>query len=228
MKYEIIIPAAVWLLTFMSIAAVVHQSSRQLERADARKRAWLASAALALGAAAVPAAIQAIVTDGQAFWAGVPLGFVAAAFFFQSLRGQAPSRPALASFREKSTAVTILAIIGVYGWATWSFLQAPPELPVVFGYLVITSILMAIVMTVSHIILAILRAPEATDERDRIIGWRSSRNGYLVMTIGVWGVLMLVFVGATPGILAYAVLGAFVLAELVRLASELAYSRLDI
>jgi hypothetical protein len=87
---------------------------------------------------------------------------------------------------------------------------------------------MAIIMTVSHIVLAVIRSPEATDERDRIIGWRSSRNGYVVMAIAAWGILMLVFVGATPGILAYALFGAFVLAELVRLASELAYSRLDL
>ncbi len=231
MKLEIIVPAAAWLMTLLSIAVVLHLTSRRLVDVDApraRRRTWLSSSALALGAAVVPTTIQAIATNGEAYWAGIPLALVAAGLFLQSFRGERPARPAVASFREKSTAITILAIIGVYGWATWAFLQAPPDLPVVFGFLFITSMLMAIIMTVSHIVLAIVRPPEASDERDRIISWRSSRNGYAVMAIAAWGILMLLFTGATPGVVAYAVLGAFVLAELVRLSSELAYSRLDI
>ena len=230
MQFGFIIPAAIWLAAFLALAVVLFQASKRAETEGRKSRhlLWLAGAALALGGAAVPAAIQFIATEGKMWWAGVPLSFVAAALGFQSIRVERPKGPALASFREKSAAVSVAAILAIYGWATVDVLQRPPQLADAFGFLVGTTVMMIIVMALSHTVLAILREPEKEDERDKVIGWRSTRNSYVVMTFGVWGVLALVFAQAPLGVLAYALLGLFVLAELVRLASELVYYRLAV
>jgi len=230
MQFGFIIPAAIWLGAFVALAVVLLQASRKAGREGRKSRhlMWLAGAALALGGAAIPAAIQFMATDGKMWWAGVPLGLVALALGFQSIRVERPKGPALATFREKSAAVSVAAILLIYGWATAGVLQAPLELAGAFGFLVGTTVMMIIVMALSHTVLAILREPEKEDERDKLVGWRSTRNGYVVMTSGVWGVLALVFAQAPLGVLAYALLGLFVLAELVRLASELVYYRLAV
>jgi hypothetical protein len=230
MQFGFIIPAAIWLAAFLALAVVLFQASRKAEKEGRKSRhlMWLAGAALALGGAAIPATIQFIATEGRMGWAGVPLGFVALALGIQSIRVERPKGPALASFREKSAAVSVAAIVLIYGWATLGVMQAPPDLAAAFGFLVGTTIMMIIVMTLSHTVIAILREPEKEDERDKVIGWRSTRNGYVVTTFGVWGVLALVFAQAPLGVLAYALLGLFVLAELVRFASELVYYRLAV
>jgi hypothetical protein len=73
-----------------------------------------------------------------------------------------------------------------------------------------------------------VRPPEKEDERDKLVGLRAARNGHWVMSFGVWGVLGLVFVQAPAAVLAYALMGIFVLAEFVRYVSELAYYRLSL
>ncbi|HEV7690875.1 MAG TPA: hypothetical protein VGO52_08640 [Hyphomonadaceae bacterium] len=230
MEFGFIIPAAIWLAAFLALAVVLFQASRKAEKEGRKSRhlMWMAAASLALGGAAIPAAIQFIATEGKMWWAGAPLAFIALALGFQSIRVERPKGPALATFREKSAAVSVAAILLIYGWATVGVLQAPLELEGAFGFLVGTSVMMIIVMALSHTVLAILREPEKQDERDKLVGWRSTRNGYVVMTVGVWAVLALVFAQAPLGVLAYALLGLFVLAELVRLASELVYYRLAV
>ncbi len=134
--------------------------------------------------------------------------------------------------REERGGERVAILLIVYGWATWSVMQLPPELAPdlagAFGFLIATSVMMALLMALSHVVLAIMREPEKEDERDKLVGWRSTRNGYVVMAVGVWGVLGMVFAQASPGVMAYTLLGLFVLAELVRLSSELVYYRLDV
>jgi hypothetical protein len=91
---------------------------------------------------------------------------------------------------------------------------------VLFG----STILMIVVSIIGHI--AVARRQEAPDERDRLIDARSTRFGYHAMAVGVWGVIFLAIAGPQPALLAYAALGAFVLAELVRLSSQLVMYRL--
>jgi hypothetical protein len=233
MSLVVLVPAVIWLAAFATLAAVLHAAARKRARegGNSKRLAWLSGAALAMGGAAAPTAIALIATDGAVAWAGVPLALVSAVLVFMAFRGERVAKPAVMTFREKSAAVSVATILIVYGWATWSVMQLPSELPDLagaFGFLIATSVMMALLMALSHVVLAIMREPEKEDERDKLVGWRSTRNGYVVMAIGAWGVLALVFAQASPGMLAYALLGLFVLAELVRFSSELIYYRLDV
>ena len=132
------------------------------------------------------------------------------------------------TFREKSAAVTIAAILlvyGLFGLKIWSTLPNPVGAVVA---LVVTTIGMIVIEIVAHVALIIHRRPEPADERDRIIGLRSVRNAYYVLGAGVWMVMLLAVVQVPPAQLAYALMGAFVLAELVRNLGELVYARMAV
>ena len=71
-------------------------------------------------------------------------------------------------------------------------------------------------------------APEKPDERDLIVNLRGSRNAYWAMAAGAWCVLLLTIAQQPLGLLFYALMGAFALAELVRLGSQLFYYRFGV
>jgi hypothetical protein len=132
------------------------------------------------------------------------------------------------SFREKSAWISIVAIVLVYGWYGSRLLHnhaAHAAHPGLVAMLIGSTILMIIVSVIGHVLVA--RRPETPDERDRLIDARSTRFGYHAMAAGVWGVIFLAVAGPDPAILPYAALGAFVLAELVRLGAQLVMYRLN-
>jgi hypothetical protein len=230
---RILIPFAIWAGAALVVAAMLYARHRKRPPGEPfpSRIAWLIGGVLALGGSAVTTSILYVITsdDGSGdLWGGVPLILLSLGLFWRAWRGDRKQAPAVTTFREKSTAITIIAMLLVYGWATFVVFRAPLELPVVFGMLVATSVLMTVLMTASHIVLAIVRPPEKEDERDKLVGWRSSRNGYVVMLVGVWGLMAGVLFGAPPALIAYGLIQLFVLAELIRLVSELIYFRLDI
>jgi hypothetical protein len=128
------------------------------------------------------------------------------------------------SFREKSAWISIVAIVLVYGFYGLRLLNHEPTRLGVVAML-IGSIMLTIVISVAgHV--AVARRSEKPDERDHLIDARSTRFGYHAMAVGVWGLIFLALAGPSLALLAYAALGAFVLAELVRLASQVAMYRL--
>jgi hypothetical protein len=129
------------------------------------------------------------------------------------------------TFREKSVVAQIAAIIAVYGFFAVRHWRQPPTQGAVLGVLIGITIWMIIISVVSHIAIAAYRRPEKQDERDLGVRLRGSRNGYLAIGVGVWGILMLAMIQTPYGLLCYAILAAFALAEIVRLASQLYYYR---
>jgi hypothetical protein len=129
------------------------------------------------------------------------------------------------SFREKSAWVNLVAILLVYGFFGWQLWGAQPTRIGAISLLIGSTILMIIVSIVGHIAVSIGQRPEAVDERDVLVGLRSARNGFHALAAGVWAVIFLAIASPNPILLAYAALGAFVLAEIVRLISALAYYR---
>src|SRR5665213_2246031 len=128
------------------------------------------------------------------------------------------------SFREKSAWISIVAIVLVYGFYGFRLLHAPQARhPPFVAMLVGSTILVIIVSVIGHVVVA--RRRETADERDRLIDARSTRFGYYAMAAGLWGVIFLALAGPQPALLAYAAFGAFVLAELVRLASQVVMYR---
>jgi hypothetical protein len=130
------------------------------------------------------------------------------------------------TFREKSIAVQIAAILVVYayfGTRYWGQLLTGKG---AFAVLMGITFYMIAIMVVAHIIIAVRRRPEKPDERDRVVKLRGSRNAYGVLATGVWCVLLLLIMTNAPhSLLFVAMMGAFALSELVRLGSQLVYYR---
>ena len=229
MPYEIIAPAALWTVAGLAIALIVHGVAKRREQAVRRRLTWRAGGFALLGGAAIPSAIQYWATDGAQAWAGLLMAAVGAGLLWRSItRPGDAEAPTAFSFREKSAAAGIVALLAVYGWSTFQVLTSSLTLETAFRWLAVSSIAMIVVMVALHAAFALVHKPEETDERDRIVGWRSARNGYGVMAVGVWGTMMAIAAGAPAAVPIYALLGSFVAAELVRLASELVYYRLDL
>lgn len=229
MRYEIIFPAALWAVGGFAIALVLYGVAKRCEQ-PARGRVTRRAAGFALvGGAAIPSAIQYWATDGAQAWAGLLMAAVGAVLLWRSIaRPAGAETPAVFSFREKSAAAGIVAILAVYGWSTLQVLTSSLTLETAFRWLVVSSVAMIVIMAALHAAFALMHKPEEADERDRIVGWRSTRNGYGVMAVGVWGTMMAIGAGAPAAVQIYALLGSFVAAELVRLASELVYYRADL
>ena len=189
--------------------------------------------------APVVSSLQYIATHHLYFWAGAGpcfSGLFMIALYFLLARRWASrtSRPAATAFREKSIVVQIVSILAVYGFfgvRLWGFWGQPSMSPAVAGAVVVfalvgITICMIVINIASHVALAFYARPETLDERDRVIGLRGSRNAYGTLAVGIWCVLYLAIAGVPHGALLYAIMGAFALAELVRLGSQLVYYRL--
>jgi hypothetical protein len=145
------------------------------------------------------------------------------------------SRHTATTFREKSIVVqvvSILAVFGFFGVRLWGFWDQPSmsstaasSIMSVVALIGIT-ICMIVINIPSHIALAFYARPEMSDERDRIIRLRGSRNAYGTLAVGIWCVLYLAIAGVPHGALLYVIMGVIALAELVRLGSQLVYYRL--
>jgi hypothetical protein len=137
-------------------------------------------------------------------------------------------RPSRMTFREKSALATILAMLVVYGFYAvklWGTVVSPTQAA---GALIGSTFLMIIIAIVAHIGIAIRTRPEAADERDKMVELRSARNAYRVLAVGAWCVILLAIASTSPVMLAYGLMGAFVVAEIVKLASALVYYRIEL
>jgi hypothetical protein len=191
-----------------------------------------------LGLSPIVSMLQYTTTGHRYFWAGS--GVLLSGLTLIALRriiGRRRSELASGSrrsFREKSIVTQIVMILAVYGYfgvRLWGFWDQPSTSSAVaatviaIGALIGITICMIIIGVASHIALALYARPETPDERDRVIGLRGSRNACGVLAVGVWCVLFLAITHASYGLLFYAIMGIFVLAELVRLGSQLFYYR---
>lgn len=185
-------------------------------------------------------AVQYIATKHLAFWGGACVLFVGLVLIVYHLllarrTADWASRPTFTTFREKSIVVQIVSILAVYGYfgvRLWGFWDRPSNASAVagavtaIGALIGITVCMIIIGVAAHIALALYAKPETPDERDRVVGLRGSRNAYGALAAGVWCVLLLAIAGVPHGALFYAIMGAFALAELVRLGSQLIYYRI--
>lgn len=133
-----------------------------------------------------------------------------------------------APFRAKSAGVSLIAvtIIGLYYVANViSLLPSDENDPDGALSLAITAVvLIAVVEAVLQIVLFIGagRIEERT-ERDDTIAARSARNAYLVMTAGVFATFASMFAELTPFEMGSLLLTVFLIAEIVKFASQLVY-----
>ncbi|MFT3699987.1 MAG: hypothetical protein QM831_42980 [Kofleriaceae bacterium] len=133
-----------------------------------------------------------------------------------------PDTPGL-TFQEKSLWVQLVSTVVIY--AVYFVLavrmgEGDPRVGVLF---VGTVIAMAVVNAVVHAVLAVMKRPEKADERDRQISLRATKYSYAVLTVGVWCALTVCAMTLGTFWIAHVGLAAFILAEIVRFASQLVF-----
>jgi hypothetical protein len=139
------------------------------------------------------------------------------------------------SFQEKSLWLMLAGVLGAFGFyfsqvwrlqgVPWAADVAAPHV----GLFAATVAILVIVSVVGHVAIALANRTEAlrgeTDERDRLIGLRGTRNAACVLATGVF--LALCTVATTRGnfIASHVLLASWVLAQLVDIATRLALYR---
>jgi len=141
------------------------------------------------------------------------------------------------SYKEKSSwgmLIALAVIGGLYFHAAWGLWQADglvvsAAFRLLFGY----TILLVVALIAYHVLIAVLSKPEVEDERDRLIEWRASHVGGLVLAFGVISVILHIM-GAgwlgydlflSPIAIAHFLLLVMVAATVVELALKLYYYR---
>jgi hypothetical protein len=145
------------------------------------------------------------------------------------------------SYQEKSILGNLLATLVVYGYYFANALSRAAQAEsnaLKIGRLIFTVIAIVAIQIVYHIILALEAKPEPKDERDVLIECQAYRNGYFVLNIGAFLVIQRVIMAiqaldvspttrniSTPFLVVNLMLLFMVLAELVKLLTQLFYYR---
>jgi amino acid transporter len=124
------------------------------------------------------------------------------------------------TFVEKSTSTTtlLLAVVlaGYIALVLGPVAASPDRQGAFTGLVIAATVVLAILATVSHIVLAAVfrRQADAThDERDRLIALRSERPGGYILAVGVFAGIVLAMLETATFWIAEALLAAWVLAE---------------
>lgn len=132
------------------------------------------------------------------------------------------------SFREKMHWVSFLAIIGgfsAYFISLWYGQGAGgTDNSYYFGLLVLIIGGIIIAMTVAAIIMAIGNIGDAKavqDERDRNIHARGTLAAYYTLLLGCWALIAASFLGTSPFFLINMLLAIIVMAEIIRIGTQL-------
>jgi hypothetical protein len=134
------------------------------------------------------------------------------------------------SFREKRAVISLLGhwIVGV-GYAVGLWRHPPPSPLAALPGVILAFLLLATIMTVSHIALIIAvgwnEAKRPSDERERLVQLASQRNAGLVATCGLWAIPWFMINPSPRVLVIYAALGIFLLGQIVMYGSELYYYR---
>lgn len=125
-----------------------------------------------------------------------------------------------ASFEEKSTWLTLAGLVGVFAvYFTLAGRMLAAGVTAVAPYvplLAVTIVLLVVLVVVGHVAVAIVHRRHETDERDRLIEWRSeSRSGWILATGAVTAIFALALPIA-PAWIANGLLLALFLSEAVK------------
>lgn len=127
------------------------------------------------------------------------------------------------SFQEKSLWLTLIGLLVAFGWyfakvvPTASVDVTAPQL----GMFIAAVVLLVITQGAGHIVIAIVDRRSDTDERDRLIQLRGTRNGAYVLAAGVSVSLCAAVLTEGNFIFTQVLLASWVLAQLVEIGSQL-------
>jgi hypothetical protein len=127
------------------------------------------------------------------------------------------------SFQEKSLWLMFVSLVGVFGFYFVTVLPASgadvmPNQMVLFTVAVVMLVIMQIV---GHAVIAIMDRNTETDERDRLIALKGTRNAAYVLATGVFLALCAAMVTDGNFLFTHLLLGFWVLAQLVEIGSQL-------
>lgn len=126
------------------------------------------------------------------------------------------------SFQARSTLVSVLIYLGIYGWyfrRVFAAIQADPVDAIDYQPLLLVMVGVLVALGVAtHIVLAVVspRDADRSDERDRLIELRGQQKGSHVLSVFALGALALAMIESEPFWIAHALLGGMVLAEVVK------------
>lgn len=127
------------------------------------------------------------------------------------------------SFQEKSLWLMFVSLIAVFGLYFISVLpmHATNVMPHQVVFFVLAVVLLVIMQIVGHIVIAIVDRQTKTDERDRLIGLKGTRNAAYVLATGVFLALCAALLTQGNFVFMHVLLGSWVLAQLVEIGSQL-------
>lgn len=131
------------------------------------------------------------------------------------------------SFQQKSLWVMFIGITVSFGFyfATVVPTNTVSILPQQIVLFVVATVLLVITQVVGHILIAVFDRKTQIDERDRLIELKGTRNGAYVLATGVFLALCAALVTEGNFIFTHLLLGAWVLAQLVTIGSQLFLNR---
>lgn len=218
MQIELSIILMKWLISLAIIGSIIFFKRKHTGKLTPR---LIIGFVMAL-ASIIPAIIDALYTNGQAGYANIPLFL--ASLIMTLWPENNDEQVSNYTFQEKSDFIILVSIIIVYGCASFMIVQNFNSGNGLY-WIILSSIAFAIITLLSHVLLAIFHKPEEKDERDEINSWRSAKNAYSILSVGIWISFAIILISHNIFASAFALFGAFILAEVVRLASSLFYYR---
>ena len=131
------------------------------------------------------------------------------------------------SFREKSLWLMLFSLVGVFGFYFVTVLppdsdDVMPHQVVVFALAVV---LLVVAQVVGHALIAVAGRRTETDERDRLIELKGTRNAAYVLATGIFLALCAALLTRGNFVFTHVLLGFWVLAQLVEIGSQLVLHR---
>ena len=127
------------------------------------------------------------------------------------------------SFQEKSLWLMFISLVGGFGFYLVAVLptDAVDVMPHQVVLFVLAVVMLVIMQLVGHIVIAIMDRRTETDERDRLIELKATRNAAYVLATGVFLALCAALLTEGNFIFTHVLLGFWVLAQLVEIGSQL-------
>lgn len=134
-----------------------------------------------------------------------------------------------ASFEEKSVWITLLGLVAtfaIYCFAATRMLSAGIMVVAPYiGLLVGVTVLLIVLLVVSHIVVAIASRPDGRDERDRLIEWRAESHSSWVLAVGVFAAIVGLALPIGAAWVANGLLASLFLSEILKHVLQLVYYR---
>lgn len=136
------------------------------------------------------------------------------------------------TFHEKSLWVTLAGLLVAFGGYFYSvsstILPTPAArdvMPHQAGLFIAATILLVLILVAGHIVIAVIDRRTEADERDRWIELKGERYGSYVLASGVFLALCSALMTEGNAIMAHVLLGSWVLAQGVAIASQIVLYR---